>query len=341
MSARSLRCVVAGLGALALSCASVKHLSSIPGVDGGLIQAADTVMDVVGEASECEKLKAAPSVEEEYALGGAVALNWVQRGGGLLGSNAEEKLVRYINVVGRNLGAQSPRPTLRWTFGVLRTVESFNAVSSPGGYVFVTLGLLRGVENEAQLAGVLAHEIAHITSKHALARYSEVKVSQCQIAVAVKTGKKLSHQSSLHLTPKAVDDLLALLKGSDGTVELDQHVELLDGLTEASMEALVEKGFGKEDEFAADEEAVRMLMSAGYDPREYIEFLGKIPDSRGSFSNHPRKADRVKRLVALLEDARRPGEGFPDLAANPEQWVQPPLPPEFAAVKGTVARDKP
>jgi predicted Zn-dependent protease len=340
VSARSLKCVVAGLGTLALSCSSVRHLP-ISGEAGDLIQAAGTVVNAVADASECEKLAVTPSVEEEYALGGSVALNWVQRGGGLLGSSAEEKLVRYINVVGRNLGAQSPRPTLRWTFGVLRTAESFNAVSSPGGYVFVTLGLLRGVENEAQLAGVLAHEIAHITSKHALARYSEVKVGQCQTAVAVKAGRKISNHSGLRLTPTAVDDLLAILKDPSGTADLDQHVELLDGLTEASVEALVEKGFGKEDEFAADEEAVRMLVSAGYDPREYITFLGKIPDSRGNFSNHPRKADRVKRLVALLEAHKSPGEGFPELAVNPEVLARPPLPPEFTSVKGTVARDKP
>ncbi len=340
MSVRILSCTVAGLGALVLSCASAQNLG-LPGPAGQLVEAVGTAKEAYDGVSECEKLSASPTVEEEYALGGAVALNWVQRGGGLLGSSAEEKLVRYINVVGRNLGAQSPRPTLRWTFGVLRTAESFNAVSSPGGYVFVTLGLLRGVENEAQLAGVLAHEIAHITGKHALARYSEVKVGQCELAVGARAGKRISNLSGLRLTPKAVDDLLALLKSGNGRVDLDHHVELLEGLTEASVDTLVEKGFGKEDEFAADEEAVRLLMSAGYDPREYIAFLAKIPDSRGSFSNHPSKVERTKRLVALVRALESPGESFPELAVNPEVLARPPLPPEFTSVKGTVAHDKP
>jgi peptidase M48-like protein len=345
VSARLLRCVVAGLGTLALSCASVRNL---PIPTGQFIQSAGTAMGELIDPAECKKLAVPPSVEEEYALGGSVALNWVQRGGGLLGSKKkteaklpqdteEEKLVRYINIVGRNLGAQSSRPTLRWTFGVLRTTESFNAVSSPGGYVFVTLGLLRGVENEAQLAGVLAHEIAHITSKHALTRYTEVKQKQCGLAVRAKT---VANVVGLFLSAQAVKDLLASLQQGDGTLDLDNHVELLGGLADASVDALVEKGFGKEDEFAADEQAVRMLMSAGYDPREYIEFLGKIPDSGSSFSNHPRKADRVKRLVALLKNGNSSGEGFPELAANPEELAQPPLPPEFASVKGTVARGK-
>ena len=339
MSARFLKCVVAGLGALALSCSTVRRLP-IPNTAGELFQAAETVVDVAVDTSECKKLAATPSVEEEYALGGAVALNWVQRGGGLLGSSAEAKLARYINVVGRNLGAQSPRPTLRWTFGVLRTTESFNAVSSPGGYAFVTLGLLRGVENEAQLAGVLAHEIAHITSKHALQRYGEVKVGQCQLAVALRAGKKLVSQEHLFLSGSAMEQLFSFLKGSNGTFDLDQHVELLGGLADASVDNLMKKGFGQEDEFAADEQAVRMLMSAGYDPREYIKFLGKLPDSSSSFSNHPSKKVRAERLEKLLKNANSSGEGFPELPANPELWVQPPLPPEFAAVKGTVARGK-
>jgi beta-barrel assembly-enhancing protease len=340
VSARSLKCVVAGLGALALSCAPVRNLS-IPDTAGGLIRVAGTAMEVAVDSSECKKLNATPSVEEEYALGGAVALHWVQQGGGLLGPAAEEKLVRYINIVGRNLGAQSQRPTLRWTFGVLRTAESFNAVSSPGGYVFVTQGLLRGVENEAQLAGVLAHEIAHITGKHALARYSEVKVGQCQLAVFVKGGKQLANGANLFLSPGAIDDLHGLLKNWNGTLDLDNHVELLGGLAEASVDTLVEKGFGKEDEFAADEEAVRMLVSAGYDPREYITFLGKIPDSRGSFSNHPSNEDRAQRLVTLLKSHQGSGKGFPELAYSPETHVRPPLPREFASVKGTVAGGKP
>jgi predicted Zn-dependent protease len=207
-------------------------------------------------------------------------------------------------------------------------------VSSPGGYAFVTLGLLRGVENEAQLAGVLAHEIAHITSKHALARYSQVKVTQCELAAPAKA------VAGFVLSPKAVDEMLAILKGGGGPLDLDHHVELLGGLADATVDTVVEKGLSQDDEYDADAQAVRMLMSAGYDPREYIEFLGKIPDSSSSFSNHPRKVDRVKKLNELLKEAAKPSAGFPELTANPELWVQPPLPPEFDSVKGTVARDK-
>jgi predicted Zn-dependent protease len=321
---RVLRLSLLGLGLLALSCTGVARTME---------------KMAVGDAkpSECDKLNTPASVEEEYALGGAVALNWVQRGGGLLPvDKAHEPLLRYLNTVGRNLGAQSPRPTLKWTFGVLQNEKAFDAMSAPGGYVFVTLGLLQGVENEAELAGVLAHEIAHVTSKHALTRYNQVKVNQC------RGNKVLSGVGQLAQT--AGSPLLGAVSSVTGTLDLDHNVDLLGGLTDGLMDYLVAKGYGNEDEFAADEQAVRMLISAGYNPWEYIRFIGKIPDRGNSFGKHPNKVERVKKLVAFLEPAETSepsGDDFPELAANPKGLAQPPLPPEFASVRSAVAHDKP
>ncbi|EAU67724.1 putative Zn-dependent protease containing TPR repeats [Stigmatella aurantiaca DW4/3-1] len=213
----------------------------------------------------------------------------------MLANASEKQLHQYLNTVGRNLAAQSSRPTLQWTFGALQDPESFDAVSAPGGYVFLTRGLLQGVDNEAQLAGVLAHEIAHITLKHALTRYGETQVAQCKVNSALKLR--------------------------------------LDSLTDKVVDSIVANGFGKEDEFSADELAVHLLVSAGYEPQEYIQFLGKIPDSRRGFANHPRKADRIKRLVTLLETSKNPGEDFPELPAATQGLVKPPLPSGFAVVK--------
>jgi beta-barrel assembly-enhancing protease len=340
VSARALRLSVVGLGTLALSCAGMR-MPTLPTSVGGIVQTAGSASRTEKERTECEKLNASPSLEEEYALGGSVALNWVQRGGGLIPLEENRELLRYINIVGKNLGAQSPRPDLKWTFGVLRSVESFNAISAPGGYVFVTLGLLRGVENEAQLAGVLAHEIAHITGKHVLNRYTDVKVGQCKRAAFLSGGSKLGSQTGLDLTPAVVDDLLAAARNAGASLNLNKHVEMLGSFTDDLVGTLTEGGLDQKDEFAADEQAVRMLVSAGYDPREYTEFLAKIPDSRNVFAHHPRKVDRVKKLVALLNANKDSGQDFPELAASTEGLVQPPLPPEFASVGGSVARDRP
>ncbi len=342
MSARAWVYSVAGLGLLTLSCAGMR-LPSVPKAPRDIARAVETAGHALHDSSECEKLNADIAVSEEYALGGSVAINWVQRGGGLMMENdAGRKLHHFVNLVGRNLAAQSPRPTLKWTFGVLQDTEAFDAVSAPGGYVFVTRRLLQGVENEAQLAGVLAHEIAHITGKHALARYGEVKVKQCKTAVALKRGGELGRQSGADFTPASVDALLGTLRqGSGGLLDLDRHPELLTKLTDEAVDSIVENGFGKEDEFAADELAVRLMVSAGYEPQEYVRFLGKIPDSRGVFSNHPRKADRVKRLTALLEAGKKQGEDFPELPTGTAGLAKPPLPAEFTVVKSTVAGGKP
>ena len=99
------------------------------------------------------------------------------------------QLHRYLNVVGKNVAARSSRPTLQWTFGVLDS-EVVNAVSAPGGYVFVTRGLLRRVNNEAALAGVLSHEIAHVTHRDSFLIYQRTKVDQCKTLAYAKAGQK-------------------------------------------------------------------------------------------------------------------------------------------------------
>jgi predicted Zn-dependent protease len=316
MNARTVLLSVTALGLLATSCAGGVRIPHLPrnAIEG--LEAAETVARVAPDTSHCDKLNADIAVSEEYALGGAVAINWVQRGGGLMMDDEPgRKLHHFVNLVGRNLAAQSPRPTLRWTFGVLEDTQAFDAVSAPGGYVFVTRRLLQGVENEAQLAGVLAHEIAHITGKHALTRYGQVKVNQCKKAA---WGKALGE-----------------------ALDLDRNPEALTKLTDGAVDSIVEKGFGKDDEFAADELAVRLMVSAGYDPQEFIRFLGKIPDSRGVFANHPRKVDRVKRLAALLEAAKKPSEGeFPEMPTSTAGYAKPPLPAEFSVVKSSTVQGR-
>jgi predicted Zn-dependent protease len=104
-----------------------------------------------------------PSKAEEISLGREIT-------GNLLGAAPLVKnpaLQKYVNQVGRWVASQSERANLPWRFGVIES-EDINAFAAPGGYVLLTQGLYRKLENEAQLAGVLAHEIAHINQKHQL-----------------------------------------------------------------------------------------------------------------------------------------------------------------------------
>ena len=89
---------------------------------------------------------------------------------GLLGAAplVEHKgLQQYVDKVGRWIALQSSRPKLPWTFGIINS-ENINAFAAPGGYIAVTLGLYQLLENEDQLAAVLAHEISHVIEKHHL-----------------------------------------------------------------------------------------------------------------------------------------------------------------------------
>src|SRR5512145_1976492 len=79
----------------------------------------------------------------------------------------EARLKKYVNRVGEWVASQSERPDLPWHFGVIQS-DDVNAFAAPGGYIFVTLGLYRLLQNEADLAGVLGHEIGHVIRQHHL-----------------------------------------------------------------------------------------------------------------------------------------------------------------------------
>ncbi len=103
------------------------------------------------------------SLEEENRIGRQIS-------GNLLGAVPlvrDDKLQRYVNLVGQWVAQNSGRKDVTWRFGVLDT-DAINAFAAPGGYVFVTKGLYRRLNSEAELAGVLGHEIAHVTQKHHL-----------------------------------------------------------------------------------------------------------------------------------------------------------------------------
>ncbi|NTX51194.1 M48 family metalloprotease [Myxococcus sp. CA039A] len=315
---------LAGLGLLASSCKGVTWAQ--------VAQKAGTVVNdsaaAKKERASCEKLDVEPTVTEEYAIGSAMAIHWVQGGGGLMAPTDGAKgtgvhdLHEYLNVVGKNLGAQSARPTLEWTFGVLNDDKNFNAVSTPGAYVFVTRKLLSELGNESQLAGVLAHEIAHVVLKHSIKQYNAAKVSLCKTAVTMEAGIPGSGG-------------LIASTDSGGNLDLDGDSALLGSLTEKVIE-FAESGNDKEQEYEADLLAAKMMLSAGYDPDEYIVLLRKTTDGSRLGSRHPNKADREKRLVAFL-NGLKPSQGeFAELSL--QGLHSPPLKPELVAALKSPSR---
>lgn len=265
---------------------------------------------------DCDTLKArAITFEEESAFGGAVSVNWVSQGGGLTRRPQARALHVQLNKIGKNLAAQSSRPDLPWTFGVLQS-EGVNAVSGPGGYVFVSEGLLARLDNEAQLAGVLAHEISHIARKHAMREYQHYLVAQCEEAVEAEKAKPLANAAAQgarkldralgglgQLLPAG--ELRHLFKQAAGQVSIDKWgKEAIQAVTNGFIARITEKGFGEEDEYTADTEAVELMAAAGYAPEEYVAFLSKLPD-KGLSTEHPHKDKRQGRLRAHLAELRK------------------------------------
>jgi predicted Zn-dependent protease len=310
-----------------VTCLMVGSLSSCSTVQQLALQSGGTVGKIASDnaeanqrlsemSKECDALEArAITIEEEYAFGGAVSVNWVSKGGGLIQSGDADALHKQLNKIGKNLAAQSSRAGLEWTFGVLQS-DGVNAVSGPGGYVFVSQGLLAQLDNEAQLAGVLAHEIAHITGKHAMREYQTYLVDQCRASVnaeKVKTGVKTAVQIGRAIIgPTQVlppDELRTLFKNLTRNFDFNKlGAEAIKAITDGFIARVSEKGFRQEDEYVADQEAVELMASAGYAPEEYVTFLSKLPDS-GLSTEHPSKGKRQDKLRAHLRTLRETARG--------------------------------
>lgn len=211
------------------------------------------------------------TVEEEVRIGQQIA-------GNLLGAAPlvrDDALQRYVNRVGRWVSLQSERPDLAWHFGVIES-DDLNAFAAPGGYVFLTKGLYRKLKNEAELAGVLGHEIGHVLRKHHL---KLLQKSQGIAALGGLLGSKVKDESQL----------LQNLIGSGAEI--------------------VARGLDKDAEYEADRIGVVLTARAGYDAYALPAVLAEIGHvSKGDksvsllFKTHPHPEDRLSHLSESVGD---------------------------------------
>ncbi len=199
--------------------------------------------------------------EEEKAIGGRLAVEVFNRYGG---AYDDPDLLKYVNLVGKAVAEVSSRPDIDYHFAILNT-EFPNAFATPGGYVFISIGLLKMIENEAQLAGILAHEVAHIARKHALQ--------------TLERSRSLQGVSSLTLTV------------------MDKDPGLFDKVIDEVSNVLFTKGLDKKLEFEADKYGREFAYRTGYYPGalgEFIEKLGASKENQGSIfsSTHPTSRER-------------------------------------------------
>ena len=231
---------------------------------GGLTQGLKRVQQAKDAKDKFDDLNV--TEEEERKIGEDVSAKIRQR----FGVVQSVPVHKYVTLVGTALAKQSERPGLNWTFIVLDT-DGVNAFASPGGIVHITRGALGLIASEAELAGVLAHEIGHVAHKHTVNAIKKNK------AVQLGTSEALSDRGPF-----------------------------LDKLANKAYEMVLENKFDRGDEMDSDKVSVTLTEKAGYAPGTLAAFLTRLDDrnkdqpaQNGLFASHPETQERIDAIRKL------------------------------------------
>lgn len=220
------------------------------------------------------------SVEEEKEVGREVAAKLIAA----VGLMPDDVLIDYVNLVGATVAAQSDRQEVPYRFAVLNS-DTVNAFSAPGGYIFITKGALLLCEDEAELAGVLAHEVGHVAGRHVLKIYERDK--------AMRAG---------------MDEAGSRMPGS----------KYLEDFSKKILIKVIDQGLVEGDEYDADQRGVKYAYMAGYPADGLSRFLAKLEEAttsggKSSFwtKTHPPIAQRTERIGNIIsgqswQDAEKP-----------------------------------
>jgi beta-barrel assembly-enhancing protease len=215
---------------------------------------------------------------EERQIGQQVSDKVVQE----FGVYQDANVAKYVTLVGTVLAQASSRPGLQWEFVVLDT-DGVNAFAAPGGFVHITRGLLGLMKNEAELAGVLAHELTHVTEKHTVN------------AIQKSEGVKVTSDS---------------FAASGGMAQ-----SLIGEFAKQAYENILNNRFSRNDENEADEKGVQLANKIGYAPAGLADVLKKLADRNkeskepnGLFATHPQLQERITNIGKLINDRKLAGK---------------------------------
>jgi len=219
------------------------------------------------------------TMDQERALGAEAAPQFIQEFGGPV---SDQTLQAYVTDIGNRMAAQTEGdfPSLPWQFTLLDS-SVVNAFALPGGHVFITRGLAQRLTNEAQLAGVLGHEIGHVTARHGNQRISAATLFTAGITVAaVMVGDQSDRATlaSLAVPALSVGGQVVLLK------------------------------FGRDEELEADALGVRYMSRVGYDPIGQLQVMEVLAEAAGDggrglewLSTHPYPERRIRDIGRLIQ----------------------------------------
>lgn len=211
------------------------------------------------------------SNEQEMELGGQINQTLLDQEFTIY---TNDNIQNYVNQIGQRLTPQSTRPDLTYTFQVVED-EQINAFATMGGFVYVTTGLMQTADNEAELAGVIGHEIGHIEGKHLI---DQIWRSAWQQGLLTASG-------------------------------LDRNTAAQIGV-----ELALTRPNSREAERDADERGVRMLGDSGYAQSAMVSFMRKLDEMGGNppqfLSTHPSSSSRVRDIEGHINAEQRDGDGL-------------------------------
>ncbi|MFM1843443.1 MAG: hypothetical protein RLZZ490_2186 [Cyanobacteriota bacterium] len=216
---------------------------------------------------------------QEVRLGQQVNQQLIQQG--QFTPSGDRRLQVYVNEIGQRLAQTSSRPDIPYTFQVVDD-QAINAFATMGGFVYINTGLIYTAENEAELASVIAHEIAHIADRHAVTRMRDMALSQ---GLMTATGMRESQ------------------------------------VVQMAVQIAVNLPMSREDELAADNLGLRNLINAGYAPEGMVSFMKKLQQKGNAapefLSTHPLTQNRVVALQrSIPERYLNSGDGLDPQAYN-------------------------
>lgn len=271
----------------AAGCASIAQVGAGIGEAAGVItpQQAQSIVKV-GEAAE--KTFADITPEQEYYIGRAVGATIVSK----YKVHDSDRATRYVNLVGQTLAQASMKPE---TFGgyhfLILDSDEINAFAAPGGFIFLSRGMLRLCRNEDDLAAVLAHEVGHVELQHALRAIKSSRLTSALTTLAMEGAKNF------------------------GGEQLAQLTQAFEGSISDITGTLMNSGYARKQERQADEAAIRILKAIGYNPHALVEVMTEMekqlkPDGHDFAATHPPPGDRIKDIRGLIGDHPR-GAGSP------------------------------
>lgn len=217
------------------------------------------------------------SAQDEIMMGLQAAPEMVDQFGGLY---PDENVQKQVDSVGQTVVIRSDakETVYNYQFHVLADPNTINAFALPGGQIFITVALLRQLQSEGQLAGVLAHEVGHVVARHAAERIAKVQLMQGLTGAAVVAAYDPQNPSS---------------------VQQAQMAQLVG--------ELVTMKYSRDDELEADRLGVRLMGKAGYDPNALKEVMRILEESGGGgqlefLSTHPSPSNRLAEIEKAIEE---------------------------------------